>query len=248
MTLTILLVLLIAFVASLVRSTLGFGESLVAVPLLLFFLPTTTAVPLATLYSITVAIVVVIQDYSKIHFHSAKWLVLYAVLGIPLGLLILVYTDEHLIKIGLGLLIALYSLYALRKPLLEIKRKKPRMILFLCGFLSGVLGGAYSLNGPPLVIYGNIRRWHPEKFRATLQAYFLPASLLGLTGYVIKDLVDHEVRTYFAWSLLGIVPAIFLGRYLNRKINPKLFVKYTYIGLFLVGFILVINSLWQVGG
>lgn len=240
---TLLFILLISFVASLVRSTLGFGESLVAVPLLLFFLPTTTAVPLATLYSITVAIVVVIQDYTKIHFYSAKWLVLYACLGIPLGLLILVYTHENIIKIGLGILIALYSLYALKKSSLKIKKKNHRAALFLCGFLSGVLGGAYSLNGPPLVVYGNISNWSPEKFRATLQAYFLPASLLGLAGYVLKGLVDNEVRVYFAWSLLSVIPAIFLGRYLNRKINPKSFARYTYIGLFFVGFILVVNSL-----
>jgi hypothetical protein len=32
------------------------------------------------------------------------------------------------------------------------------------------------MNGPPLVIYGALRRWTPERFRATLQGYFLPAS------------------------------------------------------------------------
>src|ERR1700739_3270567 len=51
------------------------------------------------------------------------------------------------------------------------------------GFVAGILGGAYGVNGPPLVIYGSLRRWSPEHFRATLQGYFFPASLLGMCGY-----------------------------------------------------------------
>ena len=52
-----------------------------------------------------------------------------------------------------------------------------------CGFCAGVLGGAYGMNGPPLVIYGAMRRWSAQHFRATLQGYFLPASIIGMGGY-----------------------------------------------------------------
>ncbi len=39
------------------------------------------------------------------------------------------------------------------------------------------------MNGPPLVVYGGMRRWSPQHFRATLQGYFLPASVIGMAGY-----------------------------------------------------------------
>jgi len=39
-------ILAIVFIATLVRSTFGFGESLIAIPLLIFFIPIETAVPL----------------------------------------------------------------------------------------------------------------------------------------------------------------------------------------------------------
>lgn len=29
------------------------------------------------------------------------------------------------------------------------------------------------MNGPPLAIYGSMRRWSAPQFRATMQAYFL---------------------------------------------------------------------------
>ena len=45
----------VIFLATLIRSAFGFGEALVAVPLLALLIPVEQAVPLATLVSITVA-------------------------------------------------------------------------------------------------------------------------------------------------------------------------------------------------
>lgn len=53
------------------------------------------------------------------------------------------------------------------------------------------------MNGPPLAVYGSLRRWSPQRFRATLQGYFLPASLVGLGGYIALGLVDWRVIRYF---------------------------------------------------
>jgi len=52
-------VLAVIFVATIVRSTFGFGEALVAVPLLALRIPVSVAAPLAVLVSITVAALVV---------------------------------------------------------------------------------------------------------------------------------------------------------------------------------------------
>jgi hypothetical protein len=69
------------------RSALGFGESLIAVPLFLLFLPVEIAEPLSVMLSIIITLVVVIQDHKKIHFDSAKWLISYAMLGILISVL-----------------------------------------------------------------------------------------------------------------------------------------------------------------
>ncbi|MBG6236261.1 putative membrane protein YfcA [Pedobacter sp. CAN_A7] len=236
-------IFVVSFLATLVRSTFGFGESLIAVPLFILFVPIDTAVPLSVLISILVALVVVIQDHSQIHFNSAKWLIIFAILGIPLGLLILIYGNEFWVKIGLGLLIILYALYAIfGKNSLSLKTDS-KLWLFVCGFVSGVLGGAYGVNGPPLVVYGNMRNWSAKHFRATLQAYFLPASFIGAIGYFAKGLITLEVLKYFLISLPAVFPAIFLGRYLNHKINDSSFFKYVYVGLIAIGAFLIVNTL-----
>jgi uncharacterized membrane protein YfcA len=236
-------VFVISFLATLVRSTFGFGESLVAVPLFILFIPLDIAVPLSVLISILVALVVVIQDHSQVHFNSAKWLIIFAILGIPFGLLILIYGNDFWVKIWLGLLIILYSLYAIfAKNSLSLKTDS-KLWLFICGFVSGVLGGAYGINGPALVVYGNMRNWSAKHFRATLQAYFLPASFIGAIGYFTKGLITSEVLKYFLISLPAVFPAIFLGRYLNQKIKDNSFFKYVYFGLLAIGIFLILNSL-----
>lgn len=240
---TIIFILIISFFASLVRSTLGFGEALIAVPFFLLFLPVDVAVPLAVMLSIVIALVVVIQDHKKIHFHSAKWLIIYAVLGLPLGILILTYANETIVKTGLGILIILYSLYSLYFTKNKALEEDNKFWLFVCGFLSGVFGGAYGLNGPPLVVYGNLRQWSAKHFRATLQAYFLPVSLLSVVGYYAKGLITTEVNIYFLYSLITTIPAIFLGRYLNHKLKDGAFFKYVYWGLMLISVVLIVSTL-----
>jgi len=153
--------------------------------------------------------------------------------------LILIYTNEVLIKIILGTLLLIYSLYSLFKQSTKLLAEDSKIWLRVCGFLSGVLGGAYGLNGPPLAIYGHLRQWSAEHFRATLQAYFLPASLLGLIGYYAKGLVTTEVNHYFLWALLTTIPAIYLGRCLNRRIDNVRFFRYVYWGLVGVGILLI---------
>lgn len=242
MSLTILYILLISFVATLVRSTFGFGESLMAVPLFLLFLPIEVAVPLSVLLSILIALIIVIQDHKKIHIHSAKWLILSAVPGIPFGLLILLYGNEAVVKTALGIFIVLYSLYSLFGKTDFHLKSDNRIWLVLCGFISGILGGAYGLNGPPLVVYGHLRRWDAKQFRATLQAYFLPASLLGVAGYFSKGLITSSVLTDFWIALPAAIPAIFLGRYLNHRLKDGTFFKYIYGGLVLIGLFLIWNA------
>lgn len=239
----LLAVLAICFVATVIRSTFGFGESLVAVPLLALVIPVEVAVPLAVLISIVVAAIVVLQDREQIHFESAKGLVLYALLGIPLGVLILRDVAPYGVKLGLGGLVVAYSAYALASKRTLHLEHDSRPWLAACGFLSGVLGGAYGLNGPPLVIYGNLRRWDAQRFRATLQAYFLPASLLGALGFALNGLVTWTVLRYFLSCSPAIVSAVFLGKYLNRRLQGAAYFKYVYAGLIVVGALLVAFTL-----
>jgi uncharacterized protein len=235
-------VLLVIFAATLIRSTLGFGEALVAVPLLALRIPVTTAAPLAVLVSVLVAAIIVAQDWRKIEVRSAGWLIISSFFGIPLGLLMLTHVNDHVIKMVLGVIILAFSVYSLTAKSKLHLEEDHLPLLIAAGFCSGILGGAYGMNGPPLAVYGSLRRWSPQHFRATLQGYFLPASLVGLIGYAWIGLWGAAVTRYFFFSLPGVVVAILIGRALNHRIRGHGFFRLVYVGLIAVGGILLVQS------
>jgi uncharacterized membrane protein YfcA len=240
---TSLQVVLIVFVATLIRSAFGFGEALIAVPLLAFFIPLTIAAPLGVLVSITVAIIVVVQDWEKIHLRSAAWLVVSTLPGIPLGLLLLTSSHQALVKGVLALIIIGFAAYSLIGRVPPELHHDSRAWLLMCGLCAGILGGAFGMNGPPLVVYGSMRRWSAQQFRATLQAYFLPASVIGMAGYLVTGLWVHAVTRYYLLSLPFAIPAIWVGRWVNHRLAGEIFLKYVYVGLGAIGVLLLIQAI-----
>jgi uncharacterized membrane protein YfcA len=165
--------------------------------------------------------------------------------GIPFGLLLLTTVAEPVVKAALAAVIITFSLYRLIGPgRLELKDDR---LAWLFGFGAGVLGGAYGMNGPPLVAYGAMRRWSPERFRATLQGYFLPASLVGMAGYWAAGLWVPAVTRYYLVSLPVVLAATALGRFLNRRMDGRRFLVYVHVGLVAIGGMLLIQSVWGAG-
>ncbi len=243
---TMLPVLAIIGFATVIRSAFGFGEALVAVPLLALIIPVEIAAPLAVLVSVTVAGLILIRDWRHVHADCAGRLVLSTVFGIPFGLLMLTSVAEPVVKAVLAVVIITFAVYRL------VGRSQFRLeddrLAWLFGFGAGVLGGAYGMNGPPLVAYGTLRRWTPERFRATLQGYFLPASLIGMAGYGAAGLWVSAVNRYYLASLPVVLAATVLGRVLNRRLDGRSFLVCVHVGLVVIGGILLIQSVWGKGG
>jgi hypothetical protein len=95
------------------------------------------------------------------------------------------------------------------------------------------------MNGPPLAVYGVLRRWTPAQFRATLQGYFLVASIVGMAGYAFTGLWTRTVTRYFALSLPLALIAIFVGHAAHRKLESGRFLLFVHAALILIGVVLL---------
>ena len=238
---TALPIILILFIATLIRSVFGFGEALLAVPLLALVMPVEVAAPLAVLVSITIAFLILLQDWRLVQVRDAGWLVVSTLFGIPLGLLLLREAPESVVKMILAVIIIAFSAFSLTGR--HTRELTDDRFAWLFGFHAGVLGGAYGMNGPPLAIYGALRRWPPARFRATLQGYFLPASVAGMAGYSLAGLWTPAVNHFYLVSLPGVVIATFLGRNLNRRMHAPQFISYVYVGLTAIGVVLLLQAI-----
>jgi hypothetical protein len=225
-------------VSTFVRGTLGFGNALLAMPLLALMLGIRVATPLVALSSFTIAMLMLLGNWRDVELQSAWRLVLASFLGIPLGLWLLQGAPEALVKGLLGVVLVLFGLFNLTTLRLPRLTWKPAAFAF--GFMAGVLGGAYNTNGPPIIIYGVLTRWTPDQMRATLQGYFLPAGILILAGHGLAGLWTPEVLRFYAFTLPPVVLALLAGNRLSRKLPPGRFDKLVYGALVFMGVLLIV--------
>jgi uncharacterized membrane protein YfcA len=199
-----------------------------------------TASPLVALIATILSLIILVQDWRMVDLRST-WRLLAATLpGIPLGLMLLKGPFDNTGKIILALVIVGFSLYCLCKPRLFTLRGEWAAYPF--GFLGGILGSAYNSNGPPVVIYGTIRRWPPDRFRANLQGYFFPSNVIIIAGHGMGGLWTPSVGWYFLLSLPIILLSVWIGNRLNRSIPQGRFDRYIHILLVLVGVLLFIQT------
>lgn len=232
----------ILFIAALVRSALGFGDAVVAMPLLAAVLGVRTATPLVAFVGPTISLLILARSWRKIEFRAAGKLIAATLLGIPVGIYGLARLPEAPLKFALGLVILLYGGFGLARPRARIREERPWMP-WLLGGSAGVLGGAYNTNGPPVVAYGMLRGWPPESFRATLQGYFLPTGLAILAGHGLAGLWTGPVLKSYAYSLPAVVLGVFLGGLLSKKLTSAIFAKLVYASLAAMGAATLLRSL-----
>jgi uncharacterized membrane protein YfcA len=215
------------------QSVTGFGAGLVTMAFLPAILGIRTAAPVVALMNLTSEIFLLLRYRHSLQIGTVWPMIVASLLMIPLGVYALGNLDEKLVTRILGIVMAGFALWALlgiRLPAL----KHPAWGVLADG-LGGILGGAYNTSGPPVIIYGNCRRWSRDVFKANLTGYFILNSILICANHAWSDNFEPPVITYFLVSLPAIGLAIWLGFRLDRRINPVLFRKIVLILLLGMG-------------
>lgn len=229
-------VLFILFISTFTRSALGFGDALIAMPLLALVLGMQIATPLVAFGASTIALTILLGEWRSVDIKAAWRLILSSLVGIPIGLFLLKTAPEPVIKGGLGVLLIAFGLLNLINPKLPTFRNEKLAYVF--GLVAGVLGGAYNTNGPPVVVYGTLRRWSPDSFRSTLQAYFLPTGGTILISHGLAGLWTPDVLRLYVYALPFIMLAIYLGGRVNKVISSGRFNRIIYVSLVVMGVLL----------
>jgi hypothetical protein len=231
-------VLSVVFLGAFARSALGFGDALIAMPLLALMVGMKTATPLVALASSTIAATILMGAWRRVELQVVWRLILSTLVGIPIGLFFLKVAPEGVAKSVLGVVLVAFGLYSLVRPNLPTLGSEKLSYVF--GFVAGILGGAYNTNGPPVVVYGALRDWSPEGFRATLQGYFFPTGLVVLISHGLAGLWTPRVLRLYIYTLPVIVIATLLGGRVNRMISGGQFNRIVYSFLILVGILLFV--------
>ncbi len=221
------------FLGAFTQSLTGFGVALVTMSILPSFLGLRAAAPLVALTGIVLESMMLIRYRESLQVKSI-WRPLAASLAaIPFGIYFLRQLDERISLFVLGLVIAGYALYALigfRLP--ELSHP---LWAWLTGLACGLLGGAYNTAGPPIVIYGNCRRWSPQEFKSNLSGFFIVNSLMVVSTHFLSGSYTREVMTLFWMVLPALVLGFLTGQSLDRRLDPGMFRKIVLMLLVVLG-------------
>lgn len=233
----ILVVVAIVFVGALTRSTFGFGEALVAMPLLSAVVDVKFAATLIALSSTLNALAILLSDWRELEWHVTKRLAIATLVGVPIGVLGVEYIAEIWIKIVLAFVVIGFAVYNLFKPTLLKLRTDRTAPAF--GLVAGILGGAYVTLGPPLVIFGTLRGWDPRQFRSTLQGVFFPATVFVCLNHFWYGRWNGDVFTCLLAGAPPMAIGLWLGWWLNRRFSTAQFKRCVFALLLASGLVLV---------
>jgi uncharacterized protein len=233
-TFDILLFLFATLAGAFVAGLSGFAFGLVVAPLWLYIL---SPVQSATLI---VAFGLLVQGYSVWKLRQAlDWQKLWpfiagAAVGVPAGVTLLTWSDPRSVRNAVGIVLILYSVYALFRPALKFSGGGGASDA-AAGFLGGALGGMTGLAGILVTIWCNLRGWPKDVQRTVFQPVAVVIFLMSALWLGAKGTVTAETAKFFVMGLPCLLAGTWLGLRLFGRIDEATFRKIVLTLLFFSG-------------
>ena len=215
----------IVFVAAALQRAVGFGFALLAVPLLAFVVPTKSAVVIVFLNGTVTCAWLTVHLRRQIEWPTTRRLGLGAIVGAPIGVIILSVISATALRIALGATTCLAAIWII----ISSRRINPQPAVphpsttFTMGFVSGVINTSLAANGPPLVYELRRTGFHDDRFRATISSVFLLSNLIGLPLLAVAGLITRFDVALAASSLVPCLAGIVVGSRISSRMEPSHF-------------------------
>jgi uncharacterized membrane protein YfcA len=219
---TLALGVVIAFIAAFTQAITGFGFALVYAPLLAVAWEVKPAVATTALLSVVVNVMVLLQVHGHVVTRRLPGLFLGYLVGVGPGLLVLEFVSGDVLEIIIGAVVLIATVLLYFQPAID-PSDDTLSIRMLAGAFSGASASSTGIGGPPVVLYLIGREPDVQRFRATLQVYFLPISIVTLTLIAAVGRVDGDVLTLGAVSVPFMLLGVLGGAWARRRISPETF-------------------------
>ena len=233
------LYLLATFIGGMTTGIAGFAMGLVVSGIWLHILtPIQTA-------ALIVGYALLAQTYSIWKLRQAmSWrkvapFIIGGAVGVPIGALSLTYINPVHLRIGVGVLLVLYSVYGLAKPALKPVQGGVPTDLGI-GFLNGLLGGLTGLGGIIVTVWVQLRGWPKDVQRIVFQPVILAAQGMTAVSLAFAGAYNAETIKLYLYGLPALAAGIWIGLKLYGKLDEAGFRKVILVLLLVSGVSLVV--------
>lgn len=215
---TLVGLLLAVAVAGFFSGITGFGFNLLATPVLLLAYPSHTAVQIALILGFGVSLVLLLSPgvAKEIDRHLLGLLTIWGVIGAPMGAILFVRVDPHVLKAAIGIVVVAYAIVAVLAR--NVHWVRHRHLGRSAGLLSGALAASTGLSGPPIVMYIHAHRPTGRYFRANVAAYVAILSVVSLATHAVIG----EISLAAIGDFTVLMPASLLGMLLGTTAFAKI--------------------------
>ena len=241
---TIVVIIILAVLAGgLIKGTLGFGMPMVALPIIAFIVPATTAM-------ILLCAPIFLTNFLQIKFKqgvsSYRFLPMFVslVIGLIVGARLILEINLNTITQIIAVSIIFAALincfgFKIQNP----NKNREKIITSIIGFGSGILGGLSTFYGPPMLAYLVASDLPKEKFVRTVSTMYFIGSF-PLYGSLIY--YGFATKEDIIMSIFLILPAFIsqqIGTRIRDKINQKQFRICILATLIILGISLFIKTI-----
>lgn len=232
-----------ALAAGFVNGLSGTGYALAALGFWLQAMSPFTAAPLTALCGVVGHIQSLPTIWKGVRWPRLWPMLAAGIVGVPIGTMLLEHVRPNPLKIGVGILLILYSAWMafVRRP--PIVTSGGRAADAAVGFTGGVMGGMASLSGPAPAIWAQLRGFDKNEQRGVNQPYNMSVLLLALVSAAVAGFFD---RTFFIWAAICVPTTLIgarIGLALYGRVNDAQFRRIILSLLGLSGVTLIVSSL-----
>ncbi|MBU0483768.1 MAG: sulfite exporter TauE/SafE family protein [Proteobacteria bacterium] len=228
---------LILFLGSFIQGLTGFGQALVAIPLLVMVIDIREAVPLCMLNGLIITGFLSLQLKEHVDRRKITPLLIGCLPGIGVGIYLLTNIDAATFKLSMGIMLIAYSMYNLTchpQP-----RKLSNIWAYLAGFGTGAISAAFSAGGPPAIIYTTLTGWSKDQMKATLSVFFFLGGIAAAMAHLYAGLTTISLLKYLIWTIPAVISGVFLGSRLYRRFKTREYIKIVLCVLILMGVMMI---------
>jgi len=254
-----LFILLILALAMLIGSTIGFGDSLILIPLVAIFLDIRTAIVLAGFWSIFLSILNAIKYRNNIDKSFVKKHVGFGILGAIIGSLLIVIAPLQWLEIFMAVFIMVYVITKIRemRKIKAIKEENiellnstidpvksiPNFFIYSGGFSYGLLSGLIGAAGPINVALLERTGHEREEFIGTFAIISVIIGTIKTGIYLGKNLFPIELLVVYLLGFIVIFVMTRIGHWLTPKIPKEKFKIIVLLLLIVISIRLVLSTL-----
>jgi len=231
---------IVIVLSALIQGATSFGFSLIAVPLLALILPLSDITPMLVLFSLLLNIILFSKIKGDVNKKQITILIIFGLIAVPLGIHGLKSLDESYIKIAVGIIVII-SAISLNFGF-KVHFKNQTLAYGLTGFFSGILNGASSLSGPPVILMLSNEGVNKDNFRKTLSTYFMILNLFSLPIFFKSGMLTKDVLINTGKLLPAMLLGTLIGIGLGNRLPEKQFKKITLVLIFVMGIMTLISA------